>query len=847
VYRHQWFKTTTTSSVQRVTLPEDFEGNGYVTVQFVRDPNSDELFVSPLSYGVAPFGADLRARTLTVGLSAPRVVKPGSELTVRVTPGEAAKVVVLAVDEGILQVARYRSPDPLGYFFQKKMLEVDTSQVLDLILPEFARFLALAAPGGDADAGFSRHLNPFSRKRKAAAAFWSGVVSVGRQGRDFTYTVPDYFNGRLRIVAIAVSAHRVGVAEAGTDVRGDFILTPNLPASVTPGDEFVVSVGVFNNTTGGNGPIRLEAQPGSGLTVLSGTGVDLQIGDKKEGVGEFRVKANAMLGSAALTFTARRGSTEASVEEAVGVRPASAFRTQLTLGRVTNADATTPITRALFAEKRQVDAAISTTPLVWGTGLAAYLDSYEYTCTEQLVSKGVSALLVMTRPEFGRLRGAGDQPLEPTFATIQGGLGLWSSTPETAEFATVYGAHFLIESKDRGQRIPQDVLDVMNGWLTRFAATPASSLEAGRMRAYAVYLLARQGIRPTSALSNVEQELTKRYPKAWTADLAAAYLASTYKLMQRNADADRMVKTVPWASAKRDFSDEVYYDEVVHDAQLLYLLSRHFPTLLSGAPPVALEAMSTAVSQHGASSLSAAYTLLALEAYSKTASSTTTLGISEVAADGQARALTLPAGLIPKVAVSPSAAKVQFSRKGQLPAYFVLAESGFDRAPPTAEKKQGIEIFREFVDASGNALSRVTVGQEFFVRLRVRSTDREQQPQIAVVDMLPGGFEPVLELRAPADSSTPGEDPAQQQQRNAARALPVGLPDKSDWVPYHIDVREDRIVLYGVFRKIAGTFVYRVRANSAGIFKVPPPFAEGMYNRTLVALGLGTTIEVIKP
>ena len=78
VYRHQWFKTTTTSSVQRITLPEDFEGNGYVTVQFVRDPDSDELFISPLSYGVAPFGADLRARTLTVGLTAPKVVKPGA-------------------------------------------------------------------------------------------------------------------------------------------------------------------------------------------------------------------------------------------------------------------------------------------------------------------------------------------------------------------------------------------------------------------------------------------------------------------------------------------------------------------------------------------------------------------------------------------------------------------------------------------------------------------------------------------------------------------------------------------------------------------------------------------------
>ena len=59
VFASQWFKSTTTSSVQRIKLPDDFEGNGYVSVQFVRDPSSDELFISPLSYGVAPFGANL--------------------------------------------------------------------------------------------------------------------------------------------------------------------------------------------------------------------------------------------------------------------------------------------------------------------------------------------------------------------------------------------------------------------------------------------------------------------------------------------------------------------------------------------------------------------------------------------------------------------------------------------------------------------------------------------------------------------------------------------------------------------------------------------------------------------
>ena len=86
------------------------------------------------------------------------------------------------------------------------------------------------------------------------------------------------------------------------------------------------------------------------------------------------------------------------------MRPAVAFRTQLTLGRVDGASATAPLTRDLYSEQRKVEAAVSTVPLVWGQGLTAYLDDYEYSCTEQLLSKGVSALILIARPEFGVVR-----------------------------------------------------------------------------------------------------------------------------------------------------------------------------------------------------------------------------------------------------------------------------------------------------------------------------------------------------------------------------------------------------------------------------------------------------------
>jgi uncharacterized protein YfaS (alpha-2-macroglobulin family) len=131
--------------------------------------------------------------------------------------------------------------------------------------------------------------------------------------------------------------------------------------------------------------------------------------------------------------------------------------------------------------------------------------------------------------------------------------------------------------------------------------------------------------------------------------------------------------------------------------------------------------------------------------------------------------------------------------------------------------------------------------------VRVRATRRDRQPQIAIVDLLPGGVEAVLELQPAADSSTPGVDPAQSRQRGVGASLPIGVTGKSDWFPSHIDVRDDRLVLYGDVGKDAGTFTYRVRATNAGVFQTPPAFAEGMYNRTIVGFSRAGRLEIVKP
>src|SRR5690606_24580349 len=201
VYAHAWFKADTTSSVQRIRVPTDLEGGGYVNVQFVRDPGSDEIFMSPLSYGVVPFKVDRAARTQPLALELPKVSKPGADIPLTVRTEGKARVVAFAVDEGILQVARYRVGDPLDTFFAKKRLQVDTAQILDLILPEFSRLAGMAAPGGDAGSELARDLNPFKRKTEKPAVWWSGMVDVDGE-RTLHFSLPDHFNGRVRVVAL---------------------------------------------------------------------------------------------------------------------------------------------------------------------------------------------------------------------------------------------------------------------------------------------------------------------------------------------------------------------------------------------------------------------------------------------------------------------------------------------------------------------------------------------------------------------------------------------------------------------------------------------------------------------
>ena len=852
VYAAQWFKTATTASVQKIRLPADFEGNGYVSVQFIRDPASEEIFTSPLSFGVVPFATSLAARTNALTLHVPDLVKPGEAMHIDLGLAHAARAVVFAVDEGILQVAHYQTPDPLGEFFKKRSLEVRTSQILDLILPEFKRILAAAAPGGDGEAALRRNLNPFKRKHDKPAVYWSGLVDVDGD-HEFTWTVPDSFNGSLKVFALAVNDTSIGVAQTQALARAEFVLTPNMPVAVAPGDDFEVSVGVANGVEGSGtaADVEVSAALPPQLESVDPPRLTLRIGERHEAVALFRFRARAQLGAAPVRFTASWQGHAAHLTADVSVRPASPYITEVMAGYFATA-ADVPIGRSLYPNYRKLEVGASSLPLVLAGSLGDYLDDYPHLCTEQLISRGFAALIAGRRPELARPDGAKIHvPGEAAAALIavlrgrqnaDGGFGLWSASVEADEFASIYAMHWLIDAKERGEAIPEDLLQKGLVWMQRYAASPVADDGSARLgdlrkRAYATYLLTRRGKVTTPIVAGLRETLDVRYPKLWKSDVTAGYLAAVYRLQRQEREAAPLIEGL--AAQLGTVSGQrfaFYYDDTVRDAEVLYLLSRHFPERARALKAPALQALVAPLGRGQYNTLSAALLIQAFDAYAAgvPANVLDKFAAAETAADGKSSALELKGQLILRGRYDGGSKQLHLINDTGLPGFFAVTNAGFDRSPPTGELRQGIEILREYLDAQGQPVTSVHTGDEVTVRLRMRAIDADFIWNVAVTDLLPGGFEPVLQSPAEAEAAS-------------ARPWFNRLGNGGTWHPEFADVREDRVVLYGALSKDLAEYRYQIRATNAGTFLVPPSYAESMYDRSLRARAGASRVTVQRP
>lgn len=831
VYAHKWFTMETTASTQTIRLPEGLEGNGYVSVTLLRAIGSRQIFASPLSYAAAPFSVSRARRTLPLDLKAPALVEPGQRVTLRFKTARPSRVAVFAVDEGILQAAGYATPDPLGFFFRKRALEVQTFQILDLLLPEYRIVQDVMAAGGDKGAeAVGKNLNPFKRRRDKPAVFWSGLRDAGPDWREVSLDVPDTFNGRLRVMAVAVSPDAVGVAETATVSRAPLVLTVEAPLFAAPGDEFEASVGVANAAKG-SGPdasVLVTLQTSAHLQVLDGAQRRLALPEGREGTVSFKMRARDSLGSADLVLTASTGRVSSRQKTSLSVRPASPYAVEVESGWLRRGHADAALPRRLYPAYRKLEVSASHLPLGLSGGLLAYLEEYPYGCTEQLVSEAFPLLALRRYPDFGYAPERVQKNIDATLAmlrsrqTADGSFGYWAANSFTSDFINAYAMHFLVEARDDGIAVPEEMLDRGLSYLEQVGRTPGGSLSDARARAYSLYVLTRAGRVTTQDLTTLRQRLEESKDPSWRRDATAVYMAGAYRLLRLDDDADRLISGPRLADDEPSDADyENFYDPLVRNASLLYVLARHFPEKLGAVTDADLRRLVQPVLDNRFNTLSSAYTILALSAYADAVGAPKGLEarVTQRMAGGQDLPLPLSGGLFARAEASPQAERLRFEASGAHGLFYQSVQAGFDRQVPAAPVKNGLEVERELLGSDGKPIVNVSLGQELTERVRLRAVGRERAPGIAVVDLLPAGFDLVLE---PSDPE----------------------PAPGEWTPDYVDRREDRVVLFGAAAAGVQEFSYKVRAVSRGRFVVPPAFAQGMYDRSLEARSAPGQVEV---
>ncbi|HEY8899473.1 MAG TPA: alpha-2-macroglobulin family protein, partial [Chthoniobacterales bacterium] len=800
VYAQTWFTAAATSSVQRLRIPADFEGTGYVNVTFVRALDSKEVFMSPLSYAAEPIVVNRERRRLDIQLDVPEKAKPGEPLAIHYRTDRPARIVLYAVDQGILQVSDYRLPRPLDRFFEKTALMVGTSQILDLILPEFS-ILRSAAAGGDAGM-LAKNLNPFRRVTERPVVYWSGIVDAGPDDRVVTCDVPDFFNGTLKVMAIAYAPDATGSVERDTLVRSRFVITPTVPTVLAPGDTF--EVGVTVNNGGATADVTLAAEPSSHLEVLRAPAMPLRLESGKEATCLFTVRARDQLGSATLAFRATGGGEESRRSSTVSVRPATPYRTELRSAHFSAASQELPVTGALRPEFRRVEATVSALPLGLARGLQSYLEGYPHGCSEQISSGALCRLALADEVDFGLRRAEVAAQLEHTFAiqrqrqNDQGGFGYWAvGACGPFDFVSVYVTQMLVEARAAGFPPPADTLAAALRNLSRMANEERPrTLEQARLQAWAIYLLTREETVTTNAILNLRDTLDSDFSATWREDVTAVYLAGALELLKQDAEARRLIAGY---RCGRPCAGE-FVDTLTADAAYVAILGRHFPDLLRRLPSGEFEKVLAPIQRGRFSTVSAAAAVLALKSYSATlAQKGVRLGMQEVRRDRTVTALDARGDLLKRAAFSPDATALRFSASATpLGAYAQVVETGFEATVPAEPESRGLEIHREFP-------ARARVGEPITVRVFVRAVNGRDVPNVAVVDLLPGGFEVVGSSLQPGVGTLPGWD--------------------------CVEVREDRVVVFGGVSGPVRSFSYEIKATSAGQFVVPPVFAEAMYDR----------------
>jgi hypothetical protein len=811
--------TTQTTDVKegtaqvKISVGKDWGTGAYVLATLRRPLDATAQRMPGRAIGLKWFGIDKNTRTLQVNLSPPALVRPNTMLKLPVKlgalkPGEDAKIVVAAVDVGILNLTNYKPPAPDDYYLGQRRM---TSEIRDLyghLIDGMQGTRGQLKTGGDA-AGAELQGSPPTQK---PLALYSGIVTVAADGSaEINFDIPE-FAGTARIMAVAWTATKLGRASTDVTVRDPLVLTATLPRFLLNGDHGTMSFDL-DNVEGEpgdytikakiSGPVKVTGDPATTVKLVAKqrTSMSLALDAGGAGTAQLDVDINGPHGLAlARHYT-------------LDVKPATqilARRSIRTLAKGESLTLTSDMFSDLVSGTGSASLSVSLSTALDAATILKALDRYPYGCTEQITSRALPLLyvndlaagahLAMDTEIDQRIKDAIDRLLARQGSN--GSFGLWSAGGDDV-WLDAYVTDFLTRAREKGFAVPdvsfKSALDRIRNSVVN-ANEPEK--DGGRQLAYGLYVLARNGAGPIGDLRYLAD--TKLNNLA--TPIAKSQLAAALALVGDKMRAERVYGAALESLAPKPVLEfgRLDYGSALRDAAALVSLASE-----GNAPRATLtQAVARVEVARGltpyTSTQENAWLVLASRALAK---ETMTLDI-----DGA----PIKTAVYRSYKAAEMAGKpVKITNTGDTPVQAVVSVSGSPVVPEPAASN-GFRIERDYFTLDGKPadVSKARQNDRFAVVLKITEA-KPEYGHIMVSDYLPAG----LEIDNP-------------------HLVSSGDTGTLDWIedgeePENTEFRDDRFTA-AIDRasddKAVFTVAYVVRAVSPGKYVLPQAYVEDMYN-----------------
>jgi alpha-2-macroglobulin len=839
-----------------IRVSDDWSPGAYVAVMLFRPMDEKSKRMPSRALGLRWLAVDQTPRMLNVRLDAPERVKSGSTLTVPVKVaglvwGEEARITVAATDVGILNLTRFETPKPQDWFFGQRRLGAEIRDVYGRLIDGMRAERGALRSGGDGGAGGMSVVG--SPPAEATLALFSGIVKVGADGTaQIKFQLPD-FNGTVRLSAVAWSGDKVGAAAKDVIVRDAVALTVSAPRFLTLGDKARFELALHNlegvagtYTVTGQYESEAGAQPGFERAL------SLDAGERKREAFEL---SSAEVGATTLAVRVtgpngidvhRRLTFDVKV-------PAGDIR-RLTVTQLKPKGGSITLSSDLFQDliprRSRATITVGPTASLDVPGILAALDRYPYGCAEQTTSRALPLLYVNDMAK--RMGLASDallrERIDGAIARVldmqdgSGAFGIWGPS-DGDMWLTSYVTDFLTRAKEAGYVVKPQAFSQALDRLQNFISYAQDFESGGEGRAYALYVLARNGRAPIGELRYYVDTRLDRF----STPLAQAQLGAALSMLGDKPRAEKALQTALKTIADKDdgLTRRDYGTGVRDGAALITLASE--TGLAKAEVPRLVDVVAKAYrAKTYTSTQEQAWMLLAARALAEEAGNAV-LTVNGASQKGQLVRPVTPANVKDGALV--------ITNDGDAPIDAVVSVVGAAMTPEPAVSK-GFTIERTYYTLDGKKvdLASATGGQATLKQnerlvavLKVASADTGGR--ILVVDRLPAG----LEIENP-------------------RLVDSGDIKTLDWLkttvkPEHTDFRDDRFVAGLDFfgsgdgrrgrRNADGddenrdpassaTVAYLVRAVTPGSFVHPPATVEDMYRPDRFARTASGRLE-IKP